>query len=622
MKSIKQNIGFTLVELIVSVGITAVLMIGISVFFSSTFRNMFAAREEVGNTQGQFVVSTILDGKFVNAQKVQQLGGGGSFAVIKNDMDKGDLPFTYISRDGMTPPISPEGHVVFKDFFVFNGKSSTGEVSTDTQIPNPGGIVAGGMNNYFVTAPLENRIYNCPNSLNACTSGSPFLNVEGLNQPTDIDMGTSALYVADAGNNRVVAITNFLTPSPTVTPLATGLNYPTGLAYYSPKPGEEYLFVADTYNHLVERIDLSDNSIETVVGGGNDEDCNTTSYAHEHTALFCKLRFPTDVMLATDDKSYYVADTGNGRILKVQDPALDPMSELSNREFSAKLAAASQISKIEFVFPPGTQFLPFSEGTDLNDLHKGKFSVNGSTVTYSLSVPMTEDIPEDVETCSPNPTPPPVQICEVNTNFTGFRVDPSDNIFVNGDSVKIEGNDYSISDANTIYVSPADDEIEYDDGTIVRISNDFTALTYTFHFNLSNVQFAAPGFNLVQTKIYDASAVPVLLSVPPDRTILRIGDGVLGTSEDTISVYDGGFDFPNGLGFDASGSFVFSPTPEYDLNFPSYDYVSNFQVKDFKFDEPNGGDVLELYFMGKLGEDAEGESRWQDYTLDSDVAIP
>src|SRR5512136_1238485 len=51
--------GFTLVELIVSVAITGILMLGISAFFSSTFQNLFKTQTQTTNTEKQYVVNEI-----------------------------------------------------------------------------------------------------------------------------------------------------------------------------------------------------------------------------------------------------------------------------------------------------------------------------------------------------------------------------------------------------------------------------------------------------------------------------------------------------------------------------------------------------------------------------------
>lgn len=607
MKNLQQNNGFTLVELIVSVGITAVLMVGISTFFSSTFQNMFTARGKVANAQEQSVVNTILSEKFVDAEKLQKIDINGFYAVIRNDMDTGDLPFTYIGRDGqITPPFEEEGHVVFKDFFVFNGKDRD-YASFATGIKNPAGIYYGIANHLYVTAPLENKIYDCTavSPLINCQPTSS-LNVTGLNQPMDMDYDmANTLYVADAGNDRIIAIDlNTLT----VTPIASDLNYPTGIAYYSSiKSGKKYLFVADTYNHLIKRIDLSDNSIETVVGAGDDEDCNTTP-TEEHTALFCKLHFPTDVMIQNNE--LYIADTGNDRILKVTDPAPD----LSNYELPLSLDESTEVDHVDFELPAGSTIGSVTEG-DPNTFHKVKYDSTNPVITASLTGQTTGNYmvcPGDPMTCT--------------NYFRGFYVNNENNIFRDGDSLDILGSPYSVDGEPVFESGKGWKVVMHETGTIidplvgsdVRITTEFSGNS-SFFLNLTNVTFLET-FNKIQVKAYDDAAENKQVNSALDSVTIRIGDGVLGTPEDTISVVlDSGLDFPTGLGWDIDGLETPDPpqfSPEY---FDNFDYTSDFLTQNFGFDTSNGDNILELKFDAQLGEDAEGKPLWTPYTLNADV---
>ena len=56
--------GFTLAELIVSVTITGILMLGLSTFFSSAFHNLFRVQTQTANTERQFAVNEIIRDKF------------------------------------------------------------------------------------------------------------------------------------------------------------------------------------------------------------------------------------------------------------------------------------------------------------------------------------------------------------------------------------------------------------------------------------------------------------------------------------------------------------------------------------------------------------------------------
>jgi sugar lactone lactonase YvrE len=84
------------------------------------------------------------------------------------------------------------------------------------------------------------------------------------------------------------------------------LGGPKGLAY---RPGE--LFVADTENHVIRRIDLASGVITTVLGTGVRGDGPETS------PLVCKLSRPHGV-LADASGTLYVADSEAHRIRQLQ----------------------------------------------------------------------------------------------------------------------------------------------------------------------------------------------------------------------------------------------------------------------------------------------------------------
>ena len=271
--------GFTLVELMVSVGITALLMMGLATFFSSTFGNMFATREQAVVVQSEFAVNTILNGKFAKTAGLQGLGTAPSdYAVLRNSMDTDDLPFTFIGKK----EIDGTNRIVFKDFFVFNGKEGTLNSQSASDIKNPAGLTL--LNGkVYIASPTENDIYICTNP--AGPNGCSPLDLTGLNQPTDITNDGNVLYVTDAGNDRVLKIMNPEGPGRSVEEVIlpnAGFDHPTGLAHYASN-GNSYLFVADTYNHVVKKITLPNGPAEVMVGGGNDTGCDPSD-GRDHTA--------------------------------------------------------------------------------------------------------------------------------------------------------------------------------------------------------------------------------------------------------------------------------------------------------------------------------------------------
>jgi len=98
-----------------------------------------------------------------------------------------------------------------------------------------------------------------------------------FNQPSDLALGLGHLFVADAEASAVRAISLINEPK-VMTLVGQGLfefgdrdgstreallQHPTGLAF-----DERVLYVADTYNHKIKRLDPAAGTVQTLVGGG------------------------------------------------------------------------------------------------------------------------------------------------------------------------------------------------------------------------------------------------------------------------------------------------------------------------------------------------------------------
>ncbi len=607
MKNYYKNRGFTLVELMVSMGITAILMVGMATFFSSTFSSMFMAREKVANSQGQFVVSTILGGKFVNVDKLEEIDPNGDFVVLRNDMETGDLPFTYIGKE----TIADAEHIVFKDFFVFNGqdgvwKSVSGTGPDMAGLKNPAGIANIGSNNYVVV-PLENKIYKCNQQLDSCSGP---LNItppdKPLDHPMDITTDGNSLYITDSGNNRIIKV---VTPdrNPVATVLYTDhttFNYPTGITYYNYGPG--YLFVADTYNHLVKRINLATNTITIVAGDGDDDDC-------DNTARFCKLNFPTGLMVY--DNELYISDTGNGRVLKISDagkPSNFTMEFLSPEDTVA-------IKEIKIVFPTDVDH-SFTDLDSVTGLTENGNTHKDDTETFEYRLWTILDENTLVTNVRPEPDP-----------NTMDRISVADNdLFEVGDTLRFvndANNDFEVvNNINQIISLKNNFAIDHLSGEEVILTTPVPANT-KITFDLSNVNTAnaSSGFSAIDIEMYDETNT----LIETRQHFFRIGDDELGTFEDTIEVVSGheADDFPTGLGLDIDEEWtpylVVSDTPKYSLDFSDsgYDYVSDFDVEpgSFGFSTSNEDGILELEFEAILGLDVEGQPILENNILNSNI---
>ncbi len=609
-----KNRGFTLVELLLSVGIASIMMVGISAFFSSTFRNMFTAREKVSNTQSQFVVSTILGGKFANAIAQDTNNScGNECAVLYNDMNSGDLPFTYIGKE----TVDGDDYVVFKDMFVFNGQEGNVSSIASTVIENPGGLTE--LNGeYYVTSPLENKIYSCNSNLTSCND----LGIVGLDIPIDIADNDGAppndiLYVSSAGDNRIVLIQD-PTNTKVVTEIEAGLNFPTGLEYYA--PADEFLFVSDTNNHQVKRVNLATEEHEIVVGAGDDELCDNSD-GRDHSAASCKLSFPTGLVIgdAGNGSELYISDTGNGRLLKVTDPNPD----LTDFELQVDLGmGATQVKRIDFELPKGSVINSVSQGVSPNTLHKTRYEVVDETVTAWLSAEQTSNVIS--ESCFGDP-----EVC--NYYFRAFYVDETNDIYEALETIDIESIAYTVDfvtdevdgfggTRKVVMQQPLNEQIDPAPGTEIPVIDSFSG-QQSFYLDLSDIIFP-DAFNSISVQAFNEADLTI--NDPAEVVSVRIGDGTLGTAEDTISLV-ANYPYPTDVSW-YSGAPRFSGPPqidaEYDTDYSDsgWDYTSEFEVTNFAFSTKNGGAILELTFDAKLAEDPEGNEQWETYTLNADVA--
>ena len=152
-------------------------------------------------------------------------------------------------------------------------------------------------------------------------TGADFLDdPDGLsakfNSPKGFDVDGPDLYVADSGNNRIRLVSGGQGyPVSTIAggaaaawvdaPLGVNarFNAPSDVAMYWP-----YIYVADTGNHRIRRIDLSsqDFAVTTIAGDG------TPGYL-DGEGLAARFNAPQGLELSGDGR-LYVADTGNHRI--------------------------------------------------------------------------------------------------------------------------------------------------------------------------------------------------------------------------------------------------------------------------------------------------------------------
>ncbi len=564
------RLGFTLVELLVSLSITAIIMVGLSAFFASSFHNVYQTQENLTATQGQFVVNEIIRDKLANLEKLFEYDA--NHVVFQNKTKEGVLPFTYIGKS--------TGNLVFKDFFMFKGMIG-GTPSTSYDVKNPAGITQVGLT-YYVVAPLENKIYectgtgagNCPNS------------IEGdFKNPIGITTDNTNLFVTDAGNNRIVKI-DVATSSIIDPPVAQNLNFPAGIDYY--KVGtDEYLFFSEPYKNKVYRLKIGDTEPMVVVGDGDNEAC-------DNSALYCKLNFPTGVF--ADDTaippSLYIADTGNKRILKMSDP-VKPANTPPNENISFTFDADIAVEKIAFGNFSGESYVSSSmeppsgslNATYSNSTHEMttgsilnayenvgcSWTLNGGSTLYTNTDPnglvdigdkialedngnmkiytVTGMTPTRLK--CPNPTPPPLFL---------------DQTF----AVYLDGNMTSVSSGTQVYFAAKNGNAE------------------NILLNFSSATFPTTGFQNIDINVYEfGNTTPVKTY----KHFVRVGNGILGTSEDLIAVVQSGLTYPTGVSW--NGSLQVGDGVAFNTTGTTFDYTSDFTIDSMAFKKLNSNKILE-----------------------------
>lgn len=544
-----------------------------SIYFTNTFQNIFTAEKQLGNRQSQLSTNEVFQSKLANIEEVMT-NTPDTHLISRNNTKDGSMPFTYFGTD--------DSNLVFKDFFIFNGMIGYTSNVDNNDISNPGGMTSVDINSnlfYIITAPLEDDIYVCRDINSDCKKK----NIKGLSHPTDITTDGTALYITDSGNNRVVKVNNIdELNGEQYTVIAKGFNFPTGITYYNyttTKNSEpivhKILFVSDTYNNLVKKITLNNNNpVETIIGLGDSDTC-------ENTAKYCKLNFPTGLVIGEVDRinSLYIADTGNGRILKMSDPGRLDDATIAFTPDDPNL----NIGMIKLIFEnlayPGNSL----EATNLNDLHKGIYENTSNEFFYKFYTKLSVDAKkicmvnsEEEEECSP---------------YTSIQVD--DDLFENGDDIYVNsanailsissnssnpGFTYSIDSSNT----------EYNAGSYIVLKDNAYSNEQSFDLDLSSAT-GTLNYNPVTIELYEAnpSISPPISTEATEvhNLVLRNGDGILGTEEDIITVHERNMKYPTGLGF--SNKLEKTSEANYDIDFTNFDYRSSYSLSGIKFTQNN-----------------------------------
>ncbi|MCE3297287.1 MAG: hypothetical protein K0R65_3001 [Crocinitomicaceae bacterium] len=136
------------------------------------------------------------------------------------------------------------------------------------------------------------------------------------------------LFLADNGNNRIrkIALADY-----SVTVLAgdgaQGFSDASVLLsqFYAPQgisvdpTNDDIIYVTDTYNHRLRKIDMSANTVVTIAGDGSVPPQST--FSNNTNGLLAKFFYPTGSAISPDGQNLYVADQGNFKVRKIKTDA-------------------------------------------------------------------------------------------------------------------------------------------------------------------------------------------------------------------------------------------------------------------------------------------------------------
>jgi large repetitive protein len=209
-----------------------------------------------------------------------------------------------------------------------------GIAATKATLDVPTGVALDGSGNLFITDNASNRIrrVDAGSDLISTVAGTGGAGDSGdgglaaaaeINQPSSVAIdGAGNLYIADSGNNAIRVVnraTNLITTIAGVLgasgysgdggqATAAKLNTPSAIAL---DPVNGYLYIADTGNNVVRRVNLASGVISPFAGNGA-----VGASGDNGPAISASLNFPWGVTVAPDG-SVYIADLLNNLVRKV-----------------------------------------------------------------------------------------------------------------------------------------------------------------------------------------------------------------------------------------------------------------------------------------------------------------
>lgn len=262
-------------------------------------------------------------------------GGQATIAALNSPND--------VAVDGTTIYIADTGNHVVRVITdgiinIFAGNGETGSpaefgAATAVQLNNPTGVAVGASHKVFISDTGNNRIRQVEAATLTTIAGRAGQGYNGdgtpatlytLNAPSGIGIAGTDVFFLDAGNGRLRKVAGS-TISTVASDGSSGFAGDTGLANAAKLNGPSGValdaagnyYIADTNNHVIRKVTISDGKINTVAGTpGVASDNPGDPNGDGGSALSATLNRPTSVAVDANG-NIFIADTGNNRIRKV-----------------------------------------------------------------------------------------------------------------------------------------------------------------------------------------------------------------------------------------------------------------------------------------------------------------
>lgn len=219
-----------------------------------------------------------------------------------------------------------------------------------------------------------------------------------------ISQDGTVLYLADNGNNmiRKIEISNYNTMVIAGSGSAAYSDNANGLlaSFYAPQgvavdPLTDVLYVTDTYNHRIRKVDLMTSQVSTIAGDGSVPPASV--FANNMNGLLAKFFYPTNCIVSPNGESIYVTDQGNYKVREVKTdnisnnipPTTTGDFTSTNNDLAVSINVLSNDSDSDGTINASTVDINQSSAGIQNTLNNsyGAFSVDASgTVMYVPSL--------------------------------------------------------------------------------------------------------------------------------------------------------------------------------------------------------------------------------------------